>query len=42
MVDKARQTLHKRAEILRKAAVDYHAGRITRADYLRTILTFRT
>lgn len=35
------KALAKRAEILRKAALDYHAGRITRAQYLATIATFR-
>lgn len=41
MVDRARQRLAKRREILRKAALDYHAGRLTLADYLRTIASIR-
>ena len=41
MVAKLKRTASKRAEILRKAALDYHAGRITRAEYLRTVVTFR-
>lgn len=41
MVAKARRTLAKRGEVLRKAALDYHAGRITAAEYLRTVVTFR-
>jgi hypothetical protein len=41
VVDKARKSLVKRGEIIRKAALDRHAGRITTAEYLRTVVTFR-
>lgn len=40
MVAKAKR-LVKRAEILRKAALDRHAGRITTAEYLRALAAFR-
>lgn len=36
-----RRSLTKRAEVLRKASTDYHAGRITLGEYLRCITTFR-
>jgi hypothetical protein len=36
-----RRTLAKRAEIIRKAGLDYHAGRITLGEYLRCVATMR-
>jgi hypothetical protein len=41
VVAKTRRSLAKRAEILRKAALDRHAGRITTTEYLRCVVTFR-
>lgn len=38
---KLRDSLAKRAEVLRRAALQYHAGNLSRRDYLRTVVTFR-
>lgn len=36
-----RRVASKRAEVLRTAALRYHRGEITLADYLRCVVTFR-
>lgn len=41
MVDRARRTLAKRGEVIRKAALDYHAGRIGLAEYLGVVVGLR-
>lgn len=38
---KLRGSLAKRAEVLRQAALAYHAGTLTRTGYLRVLFDFR-